>query len=135
MPFGIGPPPPEAGRGGGEGVRTRDHLANVRTFLAWVRVGLALIGLAYVVDKFDLLESHVRHQLPVVTHPETRVLAVIILGMGGIVCLGAFVRFLVARRLIEREGFSPRVRMDVALAVLAVVAGVLFVGYLVHVGG
>ncbi len=33
MRLGSSPPAPEASRGGGEKVRTRDHLANARTFL------------------------------------------------------------------------------------------------------
>jgi uncharacterized membrane protein YidH (DUF202 family) len=38
------------GRGGGEGVRTRDHLANVRTLLAFLRTGMVLLGLGLVID-------------------------------------------------------------------------------------
>src|SRR5215472_19235872 len=35
--------------------RTRDYLANERTLLAWVRTGVALIGLGFVVARFHLL--------------------------------------------------------------------------------
>jgi putative membrane protein len=35
--------------------RTRDYLANERTLLAWVRTGIALIGLGFVVARFHLL--------------------------------------------------------------------------------
>jgi putative membrane protein len=34
--------------------RTRDYLANGRTFLAWVRTALALIGLGFVLARLDL---------------------------------------------------------------------------------
>src|SRR5690554_6481831 len=34
--------------------RLREHLANERTFLAWVRTALALIGLGFVIVKFAL---------------------------------------------------------------------------------
>jgi putative membrane protein len=34
--------------------RTRDHLANERTFLAWVRTALALIGLGFVLARLGL---------------------------------------------------------------------------------
>ena len=35
--------------------RTRDHLANERTLLAWVRTSVAIIGLGFIVARFGLL--------------------------------------------------------------------------------
>ena len=32
----------------------RDHAANERTFLAWVRTGLAMIAFGFVIEKFNL---------------------------------------------------------------------------------
>jgi inner membrane protein YidH len=34
--------------------RHSDHAANERTFLAWVRTGIAIIALGFVVEKFNL---------------------------------------------------------------------------------
>lgn len=34
--------------------RYNDHAANERTFLAWVRTGIATIAFGYVIEKFDL---------------------------------------------------------------------------------
>ena len=34
--------------------RTQQHLANQRTFLAWMRTSVALIGLGFVVSRFGL---------------------------------------------------------------------------------
>jgi uncharacterized membrane protein YidH (DUF202 family) len=48
-----------SGRGGGDGVRTRDHLANVRTLLAFLRTGLMLSGMGIVIDKLEAIE-HLR---------------------------------------------------------------------------
>jgi len=47
------------GRGGGEAVRTRDHLANVRTLLAFVRTGLVLSGMGFAIVKLEAIE-HLR---------------------------------------------------------------------------
>ena len=35
--------------------RVTDHLANERTFLAWVRTSLAIMGFGFVVERFGLL--------------------------------------------------------------------------------
>jgi inner membrane protein YidH len=37
-----------------DGSRTQQHLANQRTFLAWLRTSVALIGLGFVVSRFGL---------------------------------------------------------------------------------
>lgn len=34
--------------------RFSDHAANERTFLAWVRAGIATVAFGYVIDKFNL---------------------------------------------------------------------------------
>ncbi|HXM85130.1 MAG TPA: DUF202 domain-containing protein, partial [Stellaceae bacterium] len=32
----------------------RDHAANERTFLAWVRTSIALMAFGFLIEKFDL---------------------------------------------------------------------------------
>jgi len=34
--------------------RSREHLANERTFLAWIRTSIALMGFGFVIVKFTL---------------------------------------------------------------------------------
>src|SRR5213080_4231415 len=40
--------------GGQPGADVRDHLAEERTLLAWIRTGLALMGFGFVVARFGL---------------------------------------------------------------------------------
>ncbi|WP_167516127.1 MULTISPECIES: YidH family protein [Mucilaginibacter] len=35
-------------------INASDHLANERTFLAWIRTSIALMGFGFVVVKFSL---------------------------------------------------------------------------------
>ena len=39
---------------GGEDKKATEHLANERTFLAWVRTSIAIIGVGFVVARFGL---------------------------------------------------------------------------------
>ena len=87
-----------------------DHLANERTFLAWVRTAITLLGLGFVVARFGLwlrelgiLEAHTaRVASPGASLP---------VGLG-ILCLGAATiilgaaRYQSARRAIERGEIS-----------------------------
>lgn len=108
-----------AGRGGGEGVRIRDHLANVRTLLAWHRAGIVLLGMGYVIARFETIEQR----------PQ-RLIGVAVSITGWLVVAVAGWRYLVRRRSIEQSSFVPAVAADVALIGLAALAGIVVLVYL-----
>jgi putative membrane protein len=103
------------GRGGGEGVRTRDHLANARTTLTWVRTGMILIGIGYTADKVAELDAlyGVSGGLRTLGHP----LGLVVVAAGVVFTALALPRFLRARARIESSTFVPRVGADLALIV------------------
>lgn len=112
----------DRGRGGGEGVRTRDHLANTRTLLAWVRAGIVLLALGYAVDKVGLVgELAGRRPAPA----GGQVLGVAASVAGVVTVLGAFLRFLSQRSRIERSALRLSSRLDLLLAVAASAGGLL----------
>src|SRR5438270_9604724 len=82
----------------------RDHLANVRTFLAWVRTAITIMAFGFVVAKFGLLlrelpGSHI--------HPAELRLATIIgsflVLLGAVFLVLATVDFLTVKRQIEAQ--------------------------------
>lgn len=106
-------------RGGGEGVRIRDHLANVRTLLAWQRIALVLLGLGYVVARFQ-----------VVVTGRQRVLGVAVAVAGWAVGAIAAARYLRQRNAIEHDRFEPSVVLDLVLVGVTAGAGIVVLGYL-----
>jgi uncharacterized membrane protein YidH (DUF202 family) len=122
----------QRGRGGGEGVRTRDHLANVRTLLAWNRTGLALLVLAVVVDKLEAFVQGGR-VVNIGSTGADRPAAALLAALGVAVCAGSFLRFELARRAIERGVFRPRVAPDLILLGLVLVAAAVLAVAVVRV--
>jgi uncharacterized membrane protein YidH (DUF202 family) len=110
------------GRGGGEGVRTRDHLANVRTTLAWLRTGMILLGVGYATDKLGALGGP-GSELRAYGRP----LGLAAAAAGVVMAAAALPRFLRARARIESAGFEPRPWPDVALIVLLGAGGLAIV--------
>jgi putative membrane protein len=110
------------GRGGGEGVRTRDHLAAVRTTLAWVRMGVVLMAAGYGLDKLALLEALNGHG----SQPRSlgRPLGLLAVVAGMLMTVAALWRYLRARERIESDRFEARPPADLAL-IGAVAAGAL----------
>ena len=110
----------------------RDHLANERTFLAWMRTSITIVALGFVVAKFGILLREVgsRH-----VHALTaRVGAVVgvALVIGGIVLAGlATAKFLRTRRDIERAVVSFSPALDIALAVAIALAGIVLAAYMI----
>jgi putative membrane protein len=103
-------------------VRIRDHLANVRTFLAWVRAGLVLLALGYTLVKFEVIERQ-----------STRYVGVLAAAAGWLVVVGAGVSFFRQRRAIESAVYVPRTWWwNLILTVLAAAGGGAILVYLVR---
>jgi len=119
------------GRGGGEGVRTRDHLANARTALTWVRTGMVLMGIGYTADKVAELDAlhGVTGGLRTLGHP----LGLTVVAAGVVFSALALPRYLRARTRIESDQFVPRVGADVALIAALGVGGLVLLVTLVVV--
>ena len=111
-----------------------DHAANERTFLAWVRTGIAVMAFGFVIEKFNLFvltmasvnspDAGHRLQLQRLSGPLGRYdgLALIVVGLALIVVSAA--RFLqTGRRLDDQEMHSASsVRAELILStVLAVI--------------
>jgi len=109
-----------------------DHAANERTFLAWIRTGIAVIAFGFVVEKFNLfmivlantVSAEAAHRLwsDRVTKPFGRYdgIALVVLGIGLI--LVAAIRFYRTAKLIDDP--EPRQAPDagVELAFTAILA-------------
>jgi len=116
-----------------------DHSANERTFLAWLRTGVAIIAFGFLIDRFDLFVITMADAVS--TDPERRAqleamssslghgtgLSFILVGLVFIVA--ATIRFQWTRsRLLDKEIHQPGFVMEVALAailaILIVVASI-----------
>jgi putative membrane protein len=120
--------------------RYSDHAANERTFLAWVRTGIATIAFGFVVEKYNLfvqtlakanvIDAAKRVRPDKVSGSLSRYdgLALIVVGM--VIIVVALVRFIRTTRLIDDKESHPAgsVRVELALSViLALVVAALTV--------
>lgn len=106
-----------------------DHAANERTFLAWVRTGIAVIVFGFVIEKFNLLLLTMASTAAIDRALQARLeklsgtlgfvegLALIVGGAALIVVAGF--RFLRTRRLIDDPDTHEIGRAHVELALLA----------------
>ncbi len=114
-----------------------DHAANERTFLAWVRTGIAVIAFGFVVEKFNLFVLTVASAVTPDAARRMRLerlsgafgrydgLALILLGLALIAI--AAVRFVRTTRLLDDQevhtASNVRAELAVAVALALIVAG------------
>jgi len=114
--------------------KVSDHLANERTFLAWIRTGLATTAFGFVVARLPIPAPLTggKTQVLVPSWMPFSALVGISLAVLGMVMMGVgLLNFLHIRRNIDRDAFHPPVRFVVLLTILASLIGLLLVGYLI----
>jgi putative membrane protein len=108
-------PEAESARGK-SGNRARDHLANERTYLAWLRTAIGVLALAAAIARFGQL-----------SRPRDAVAVALCGLLGTAVLVVGTVRYYQVARDLEREVFVPTLRAPllISLVVLAVATAVL----------
>jgi putative membrane protein len=113
--------------------RTRDYLANERTFLAWIRTAIALMTFGFVVDKFDLfLRLEVFHGRAPRAGPVHSVLGLSLVAAGLVVLVLSHRHFVGVRQGIAADSDRPAGRspMPLVVTVLLTVVGLGLMVYL-----
>jgi len=119
-----------------ESTRAREHLANERTLLAWVRTAVALMGLGFVVARFGLFLRQLALERVAPTEPghASAVIGAALVAAGVVITALSTARFFRARAQIERGRFVPEAFTEVLVVGVTVVAGLALLGYLVVTG-
>ncbi len=100
----------------------RDHLANDRTLLAWIRTALTVIALGFLVDR-----------LAVQSGPAgpASVLGVSLVVLGGLVAAAGGYSWLGARRDMAAGRYRPQAGLHMAVVGAVVLGAVIVAAYLV----
>ena len=115
--------------------RARDHLANERTFLAWIRTGVATIVFGFAIGRFAIaLEEFLRFQGKSTNTPGLTVwLGIISIVFGvGLVFAGLF-RYRATRMQLDAGTFEPAGFIIDLVSILLALFGVLLAAYLLRI--
>ena len=115
----------------------RDHAANERTFLAWVRTAIAVMAFGFLIERFDLMMRAAGLVSGAITsrgreHEVANIAGMSTILVGTLLFVLATFRFLRTAAMIDNEEQRavPGSRMDVVLGGLLSVMGTALLVYL-----
>jgi putative membrane protein len=115
--------------------RARDHLANERTFLAWVRTGAAIVVFGFAIGRFAIA---MRQLTTLSGHAPVRTAGFSVwMGAGSIVAgvllvVAGLMRYRKTRTQLDAGTFEPAGFVVDLITILTVVFGLVLAGYLIY---
>jgi len=113
-----------------------DHLANERTFLAWIRTGVAIMGFGFVVVKFALFIK----QISIALEGKNNILpgkgystqiGILLVATGAFIALYSYFRYRVTEKQLDNRTYKPSMLPALILTLGIVIIGGLLVFYLI----
>ena len=126
-----------------QSVRVRNrrvHMANERTFLAWIRTSIGIMAFGFVVEKFALFikevsyvlgKSNIEKALPP-SHGYSAIFGIILVGLGTLMAVLAFIRYKKVEKQIDQDTYQPSLIIDILLTIAVLALGIFLVMYLIH---
>jgi putative membrane protein len=115
--------------------RARDHLANERTFLAWVRTGAAIVVFGFAIGRFSIA---LRQLTALQGHPVHRSGVSVWMGatsivLGVLLVVGGLFRYRKTRERLDQGSFEPAGFVLDLVTLLTVLFGLALAGYLIYI--
>jgi putative membrane protein len=111
-----------------------DHLANERTFLAWVRTSIAVMGLGFIVARFGLFLREFSTGSSASPSLGSELVGVLLVLLGSLLVGLAGFRFRRVQKGIDSQNYEHPSGIDLVLAGVLVAVGIALAAYLVATG-
>jgi len=118
-----------------------DHMANERTFLAWIRTSIGIMTFGFVVEKFALFIRELSSYLGKPGVPESHTLqfpghssvfGTFLVGLGAFMGVLAFIRYKKVEKEIDEDTYQSSFILDALLTLSLLVIGIFLIFYLIH---
>ncbi len=118
----------------------RVHMANERTFLAWIRTSIGIMAFGFVVEKFALFLKKLSYFFgkPIIPESATSpmgyssIFGIGLVAMGAIMGVLAFIRYKKVEREINEDTYQPSTILDIMVALGILAIGIFLVFYMIH---
>lgn len=113
-----------------------DHLANERTFLAWIRTSIAIMGFGFVVVKFALFIKEVslvltNKQAVLPGKGDSTQIGIMLVAIGAFMAFYAYWRYRIIEKQLLNKAYKPSCLPSLILTLAILIVGILLVMYLI----
>jgi putative membrane protein len=115
-----------------------DHLANERTFLAWIRTSIAIMAFGFVVVKFALFVKQItlimgekNDGLVLPNRGYSEVLGIILVVIGVLMAFFSYIRYKNIERQLLTNTYSSSSKISVLFTFAIILVGLLLIVYLI----
>jgi putative membrane protein len=116
------------------------HMANERTFLAWIRTSIGIMAFGFVVERFALFikqmsyvlkKSGIEFTLPP-SHGYSAIAGISLVGLGALINLFALIRYKRVERFIIEDTYQPASILSILLTASVLAVGIFLIIYLIQ---
>lgn len=120
--------------------KASDHLANERTFLAWIRTSIGIMGFGFVVVKFSLFVRQISivlsqdKSVPAIAFPQkgySSKIGILLVAIGMLTSLFAYLNYRKTRQQLDSDTYSSASPLITILTACIVCISALLLWYLV----
>lgn len=113
-----------------------DHLANERTFLAWIRTSVGIMAFGFVVVKFSLFVKQISLILGkedvVPTKGYSGMVGIVLVGVGTITAVLSYMRYRSSARQLDEGGYKHSSLLITILTAFIFLVSVFLIVYLIN---
>lgn len=115
----------------------REHLANERTLLAWIRTSIGIMAFGFVVVKFSLFIKQISLLLGKnVTVPQqhgySSVIGILLVAVGALILLLSYMKYKKTEKQLTSETFKSSSALVFSLTIIILSISILLILYLIE---
>lgn len=117
-------------------IKANDHLANERTYLAWIRTGIGIMAFGFVVVKFSLFVKQIGlalgTEVNTPSHGYSAIIGIVLVALGVVSILFSFLQYRKTDRQLKTGNYRPSTVLTSALTGVILLISILLIGYLIR---
>lgn len=118
----------------------RVHMANERTFLAWIRTSIGIMAFGFVVEKFSFFMKQMSmimgkstNEGPIpLSQGYSAIIGIFLVGLGTLLVFLAFLRYKKGEKQIDSGTFQPSSMLNLILTVSILAVGIFLATYFIQ---
>ena len=116
--------------------KPNDHLANERTYLAWIRTGIGIMAFGFVVVKFSLFVKQIgvvfQTKINAPSQGYSAIIGIVLVAMGMLSILFSFFQYRRVDKQLRTGTYQPSTVLTTILTAVILLISIILIAYLLQ---